>query len=96
MSVCRHCGGDTAIRNPKGICDHLYYPENCATCAAEVGARKLRVVLDMTLKEARELSNCLGMGEGEGADTPFTNVVMALLEERINETEKGGTDGTGV
>lgn len=27
-----HCGGEIKIRNPKGYCDHLYYPENCSTC----------------------------------------------------------------
>jgi hypothetical protein len=26
---CKCCGGDIKIRNPKGYCDHLYYPENC-------------------------------------------------------------------
>lgn len=30
--VCLHCGGDIRIRNPKGYCDHLYYPENCNIC----------------------------------------------------------------
>jgi hypothetical protein len=30
---CNHCGGDIAIRNPKGFCDHLYYPENCKVCS---------------------------------------------------------------
>ena len=25
---CKYCGGDIAIRNPTGKCDHLYYPEN--------------------------------------------------------------------
>ena len=25
---CPNCGGDTAIRNPTGKCDHLKYPEN--------------------------------------------------------------------
>lgn len=26
--LCPNCGGDIAIRNPTGHCDHLYYPEN--------------------------------------------------------------------
>ena len=26
--LCPKCGGDIAIRNPTGHCDHLYYPEN--------------------------------------------------------------------
>jgi hypothetical protein len=25
---CPNCGGDIAIRNPTGKCDHLYYPDN--------------------------------------------------------------------
>jgi hypothetical protein len=28
---CKYCGGPVAIRNPTGVCDHLYYPENCNT-----------------------------------------------------------------
>lgn len=31
-TTCAHCKGPIAIRNPKGFCDHLYYPENCETC----------------------------------------------------------------
>lgn len=27
-NVCEYCGGDKAIRNPSGRCDHLYYPDN--------------------------------------------------------------------
>lgn len=30
--LCLHCGGEIAIRNPTGLCDHLYYPENCDVC----------------------------------------------------------------
>ena len=25
--MCVHCGGATAIRNPTGNCDHLYWPD---------------------------------------------------------------------
>jgi len=25
---CKHCGGEVAIRNPTGECDHLYWPDN--------------------------------------------------------------------
>jgi hypothetical protein len=32
INICKHCGGDIRIRNPKGYCDHLYYPENCEVC----------------------------------------------------------------
>lgn len=30
--ICNHCKGKIAIRNPKGICDHLYYTESCDVC----------------------------------------------------------------
>lgn len=30
--ICKHCKGDIRIRNPKGNCDHLHYPENCGVC----------------------------------------------------------------
>src|SRR3990167_9209090 len=29
ITECKCCRGDIKIRNPKGFCDHLYYPENC-------------------------------------------------------------------
>lgn len=32
MNLCPHCHGDIYIRNPKGFCDHLHYPENCEFC----------------------------------------------------------------
>lgn len=43
--ICLHCGGDIAIRNPTGNCDHLHYPENCIICqrieSAEAGFGKV-------------------------------------------------------
>ena len=32
INLCQHCKGDLVIRNPKGFCDHLYYPKNCEVC----------------------------------------------------------------
>jgi hypothetical protein len=32
--ICLHCKGKIAVRNPKGFCDHLYYPDNCKVCKA--------------------------------------------------------------
>jgi hypothetical protein len=26
-AICKHCGGEIAIRNPTGKCDHLYWPD---------------------------------------------------------------------
>ena len=31
-NICPHCKGDLRVRNPKGFCDHLKYPEYCDTC----------------------------------------------------------------
>lgn len=28
VPMCAHCGGMQAIRNPRGDCDHLYWPDN--------------------------------------------------------------------
>lgn len=39
IDVCAHCGGDTKIRNPKGFCDHLYYPDYCGVCKSKISAR---------------------------------------------------------
>jgi hypothetical protein len=33
-SICKHCGGQLAIANPKGFCNHIYYPDYCEVCAA--------------------------------------------------------------
>ncbi len=30
--LCWHCKGLLLIRNPKGFCDHLKYPDYCDTC----------------------------------------------------------------
>ena len=27
-AICKYCGGEIAIRNPMGNCDHLYWPDN--------------------------------------------------------------------
>ncbi len=52
VKECKHCGGDIAIRNPKGNCDHLYYPENCKVCMTT--SSKTRQPFFATLKEAKE------------------------------------------
>ncbi len=51
--ICPHCGGDKNIRNPKGYCDHLYYPEYCRVCNGEVKGVKL------TLEEKKGWFGCL-------------------------------------
>jgi hypothetical protein len=41
LQICPHCGGDIMIRNPKGYCDHLYYPEYCKTCKDMIQGKHL-------------------------------------------------------
>jgi hypothetical protein len=48
--ICEHCGMDTAIRNPSGYCDHLYYPEYCKVCKS-----KWRLKLFKFIKKLKEL-----------------------------------------
>lgn len=40
MDLCPNCGGNTAIRNPTGHCDHLYYPENVPTPIQETEEKR--------------------------------------------------------
>ena len=35
ISICKHCGGSVALRNPSGKCDHLYWPD-CLTDEARL------------------------------------------------------------
>ncbi len=30
--ICTHCGGDIAIANPTGICNHIQWPDHCEVC----------------------------------------------------------------
>lgn len=41
MKKCAHCKGNIEIRNPKGFCDHLYYPDACAICSVKIKPRNL-------------------------------------------------------
>jgi Lar family restriction alleviation protein len=36
LKLCKYCGGDIAIRNPTGKCDHLYYPDMIAQGKVEL------------------------------------------------------------
>ncbi len=37
---CKHCGGLISVRNPRGDCDHLYWPDNLT--AEAKAANKLK------------------------------------------------------
>jgi hypothetical protein len=39
--VCVHCRGLISARNPKGFCDHLYYPDNCDVCKERLKPKKI-------------------------------------------------------
>ena len=46
MNTCKHCGGPIHIRNPRGDCDHLNWPDNLTDEAkAANGYRKTRRVV---------------------------------------------------
>jgi len=61
---CKWCGGDVAIRNPTGNCDHLYYPDN-------VNKSLFRRNEDRTLyyDEEKDCSVC----DGTGGKYPYEN-----------------------
>lgn len=46
IEKCAHCGGLVAIRNPRGDCDHLYWPDNLTEEAKRAnGYRKRETVV---------------------------------------------------
>ena len=53
--ICKHCGGEIAIRNPKGFCDHLYYPENCTVCSTRELEIQGRPMLTFTVKVSQTM-----------------------------------------
>lgn len=52
---CNHCGGDIAIRNPSGYCDHLYYPDYCEVCQYNEKNQGGRAVVKPEVKKVLEL-----------------------------------------
>ncbi len=44
MTKCKHCGGDIAIRNPRGDCDHLYWPDMLTDEAKQANGYVLETV----------------------------------------------------
>jgi len=30
--ICSHCGYPIGYANPSGVCNHIYYPDNCKIC----------------------------------------------------------------
>lgn len=46
---CKHCGGEIAIRNPTGKCDHLYWPDNL-TDEAKIANGFARVTVEQWVK----------------------------------------------
>jgi hypothetical protein len=71
--ICPHCRGDIRLRNPKGFCDHLYYPENCEKCQEiELGKptpqptpkeKLIHKAVKRGFKEYRETFTLLGKDE---------------------------------
>ena len=71
--ICKHCGGDIGIRNPKGYCDHLYYPENCKVCQGIVKNKK-QIVYTLIHEEISEYDNTL-----------FSNLVGVFASKKLAE-----------
>jgi len=63
IKKCEHCGGNLAIANPSGYCNHVYYPENCKICekrerADEPTDAKTIEKLKEFIKKELEAHNC--------------------------------------
>lgn len=81
MTICKHCGEDTAIRNPSGYCDHLYYPDNCTTCLTMQGT-----TFRNELTEVPPFGSC--KGERFGHNFPYTGA--ACFGCGISQAELSG------
>jgi hypothetical protein len=67
--ICLHCRGKIAIRNPKGFCDHLFYPDNCRICSARenkaVGKVKVKRVGGYDPNKKRRVRFKLDVGNAD-------------------------------
>jgi hypothetical protein len=60
IGICKHCNGELKVRNPKGFCDHLYYPENCFTCGELMNPKQTREEILEEFKEKFGMFAILG------------------------------------
>lgn len=98
--LCPHCGGDKALRNPSGFCDHLYYPENCAVCnKPNVDKKRLEAAAPDLLAAAKKAGHfiermkaaligveCLS-GEYEQNIKPLFTAITQATGERKGDKE---------
>ena len=77
MIECEHCHMDTAIRNPSGYCDHLYYPEYCEKCRLRKQKMSKSAVINQTLLSACKL-----------AIVQVDAITAQVLEDAINKAEE--------
>ena len=81
---CKHCGYDTALRNPSGYCDHLYYPEACEVCNAEnIKRQRVEKAAPNLLKALKQARKVLHMVEWCADNT------MEVVDRAIVEAEGG-------
>lgn len=82
MRICAHCKKDTAIRNPSGFCDHLYYPECCEVCKEAMMTPKERME-----KAAPAMLAALEAVIDEFADCDEMHLSLLQAQEAIREAK---------
>lgn len=74
---CKHCGGLIAIRNPRGDCDHLYWPDMLTDQALIANGFLPR---DPILQKAVDLKS-----EVDSVGNPELSATMDAIMKLLNE-----------
>mgnify|MGYP001597742060 CR=1 FL=1 len=93
---CPNCGGDIAVRNPTGKCDHLYYPENVPASRykeSPVSQSVDGLPSGEGVSKSRKLAQTLlgGIQYGDGRDNPewrlkVMNGAEAYIDDFLKDT----------
>ena len=91
-AICKHCKGLIKIRNPKGYCDHLYYPESCKTCNEnypEVDRERdlFRSMLYDLVQASKQAMIAMGQVQGNIEETSQLVDAQTILGKAIARTE---------
>ena len=76
---CKHCGGPIEVRNPRGDCDHLYWPDLLTDQALIANGFFPR---DPILQKAVDLKS-----EVDSIGNPELSTTMDAIMKLLNETK---------
>lgn len=73
--LCKHCGGEIRIRNPTGMCDHLYWPDELTDEAKRANGIPIKVSLEELQRKASKFDSLLTAAKMARSDLelPFSH-----------------------